>query len=93
MGKFVVLVDEATTSQRDAITSAIKDEGVAWWHWIQYAWLVKDRTERDPAFWRELVKAAAPGVRVVILQVDPINWGCWMPSDAHKWLRETWTTE
>jgi hypothetical protein len=88
--RFVVIVDDAPKASREAITEALKDEGVAWWHWFQSGWLLKDRKERSAAWWRTRLRKASNAHMLVLEIADPARWSGFGNKSAFVWLHTIW---
>jgi hypothetical protein len=92
MRRFVILADdEVSREHRDAITLHIDgDADLDWWHWFHRSWLVKDRKDRTPTEWREIIHAVAPQAEIVILEVEPKGSAYWTEKDSADWIAESW---
>jgi hypothetical protein len=92
MHRLVILVDDdSTKEERDAVTKAIDRMHVEWWHWFHYAWLVKDSRDRPVLFWREVVQALIPNtVGFVVLQVTAQDAAYWINEDGAEWIKDDW---
>lgn len=88
--RLVVITDDASKADRQAITDAIKGAGVAWWHWFQPAWLIKDRQDRSTKWWRDLLTKAAD-THLLILEVsDEADWSGLGKKSHFAWMHTTW---
>ena len=94
--KFIIMIGEAPTKERDAITEYLRDSKYAWWHWLSDSWLVVDTSgEASPLSLTKLIGELAPGVHRLVFEIlGDGNWYGFGPIEKEKnmftWLRETW---
>ena len=94
MNKFVVIVlDEATKQQGDALTELLRLTGFVWWHWFQDIWLVPAVADSitpklmyDAIMGVEVLKKA--NVLVLFFDSPPTYFGQ-APPDSWKWFEHT----
>jgi hypothetical protein len=102
MSKFIILTDNATTEQQDAITTFLQDKG-AWWHWFSNSWLfVTDDPDVDVRSIRDSLKQTKSApllvLRVDVDSSDLYHWaGAAMPKTnnekSYTWLNENWKSD
>lgn len=91
--RFVIVVDQPSASSRQAVTTFIKETGVAWWHWFQDCWLLVDRGGRDAEWWVEAVRSKVANQSVLVIEVPgsaAADWAVFCTPDAQKWLLGSW---
>lgn len=89
--RFVVVVDESTPEDQEAITDAVKaEEGVGWWHWFPQTWLIVDVKGRDAIWWRDKLRLAAPNAHFLVVKATGGVWAAAGTKKALQWLHEQW---
>lgn len=90
MNKFVIIVEDATKTQRDAFTSWLKESPYGFWHYITTMWIVADsKGEMDATSWREKAHEFMPNATIISLQLEGVrDWACMAPEKSFGWLEK-----
>jgi len=68
--RFVVCIDSSTKEQHDLFREFIRNEGLAWWHWVTNVWLLVDRKGQFSASdIRDQVSRCYPNVDALVLEL------------------------
>jgi hypothetical protein len=97
MKHFVVAMADMDDKQSLEVTNIFKDK-VGWWHWINNFWLVIDtRDQLSCVSIRDELSKVAPGVRKIVLEVEPVTWAgagpSTPPNDMFDWIKKSWETK
>lgn len=89
---FVLLVDDATGEQQNAVTDFVKGK-CAYWHHFSDAWLLSVVNEEWTAKEiRDKLHEIVPGANVLVLPVEAKRqWAGRGPEKMFNWLKSTWT--
>lgn len=92
--RFVILVDDATPEQQNAVTLFLKGK-FGYWHHFSDAWLVTTtRDEWNAKTIRDAVQKAVVGPNILVLKVDaPKGWAAYGTEGIFQWLHSTWSTD
>ena len=94
MSRYVIVVDLVTPEQTNALTSFVKAQNVAYWHWLVSAWLIVDasgNTDRDSVWWRDKFRDLLPvTANVLVLNADTGVYAAFAPKESHEWLDKIW---
>ena len=92
--RFIVLVDDATPEQQNAVTLFLKGK-VGYWHHFSDSWLVTTSDPTwSPAKLRDEVRRVVPGPSILVLKVDtPKGWSGFGAKGMFDWLHSTWSKE
>jgi|GEM_PF-2224719 hypothetical protein len=92
MKRFVLLVDDATQEQQNAVTSHFRNKPQGFWHIFSDAWLLMDPTEALTVYsLRDQLKSLVPGATTLVLPIDnAVNWAGFGKTESFKWLNDTW---
>jgi hypothetical protein len=93
MKHFVVIAQDPTVLQQNAIMSHVIEGKYAYWHWISNTWLLKDPNfypQDSAGTLRDKIKAAAPGLIFIAFEVQPTDWGAFSDPKWAEWLEEHW---
>ena len=92
--RFVILVDDATPEQQNAVTLYLKDK-VGYWHHFSDAWLVTTVSEGwSVTKFRDELRNVVKGPGVLVLKIDsPKGWAAFGAKGVFAWLHSTWSTE
>lgn len=99
MNKYFVIMAQTDSKFNDTkITSELKNLGVAWWHWIDGAWLVKSSKDTLKAKdIRNAISKLGVSYRCLVIEVDPIHWAGKGPTSSDnsmfEWLRKNWPVD
>jgi hypothetical protein len=94
MTRLVIVGDNLNSRQLNRITRLIKATKVAWWHRLQFCWLVRDSSERDAKWWRNRLKGVvSPGTILVIEIKGAASWAAMGPPGTFEWLKNSWRAE
>ena len=91
---FMVSIDDnATTEQRDAVTTYVNQlhvtGGVGFWHHLTSTWLIADpRAVLTTAELRDKLLELMPGVSTMVVRVAPAEWATSSQVSGHKWLHD-----
>jgi hypothetical protein len=92
---FSIATSAMSQPQQQALRDALK--GYKWWHWLSNYWLVKDSSETlTAATVRDLFKAACPGGKCLVLDVEPKTWaatGIGKSTPGREWIKANWPPE
>ncbi|AWI50616.1 hypothetical protein DDU33_03510 [Actinobacillus porcitonsillarum] len=90
--KFIVLVDEAfTTDERNTISKYLKDK-FGYWHWIGNAWLLITSRDTDTSqnIRDELIKLVNRGT-IIVLDISNNNgWAGFGNTKKFEWMHKNW---
>ncbi len=95
MAHFIVLVDDATVAQQNAITESFRGKPQGYWHYFSDAWLMVDPTNS----WtveklRDHLRIVVPGATTLVLPIDrPSVWAGFGQTDHFKWLNDVWSKQ
>ena len=98
--RFIVGLDESTAEQNEKFKQYIDEQGLAWWHWIDNFWLLKDSSETlNSEVIRDELGEIYPNVHKIVIELkgDSINdtWSGYGPSGEKRnmfdWLHNTWS--
>jgi len=71
-----------------SLTNAIKNFGIAWWHYLDSVWIVKTR-DKDADNCFEALKPHIDGNdRLLICDVTNSDVNGWLPSKAWEWIKK-----
>jgi hypothetical protein len=92
--RFVILVDDATPAQQNAVTLFLKGK-VGYWHHFSDAWLVASNSgEWTAAKLRDELTKVVSGPSVLVLKIDsPKGWAAFGTKGIFAWLHSTWSTD
>lgn len=92
MRHFIMLVDDATTDQQNAVTKSFRGKPQGFWHIFSDAWLLMDPTNQLTVdSLRDHLKAVVPGAWTLVFPIDrPETWAGYGRSEDFKWLHEVW---
>ncbi len=96
--RFIVAVDSSTKEQNEAFRDCVVEWGVAWWHWLDNAWLICDR---EGVLTADEIRDALYTTHVhescLVVQLDENGgetWSGYGPKgegrNMFNWLRRTW---
>jgi len=95
--RYVVCFDTLDNEKSKEITSAIKEKGLGWWHWIDNLWFITDSRGRFSAVEiRDLLKPFAPNERMIVLEINEKGdtWAGVRANDPEEkmftWFKDTW---
>ena len=95
MKHFVVVAQNPTPIQQNAIMTNVIEGTYAYWHWISNVWLIADHNyyPQDSAqTLRDKIRSAAPGLFFTVFEVQPVDWGGWSDTKWAEWLEQNWKT-
>jgi len=92
--KYVIVIDDGTAQQNDAITVYMQGKGWHVWHWIGNLWLLTGvpLEVRPRVLYEELLRIPTlHDARMIVMKVEgePSYWGN-APADAWTWMTEKW---
>lgn len=92
--RFVILVDDATAGQQNAVTLFLKGK-FAYWHHFSDSWLVTTSNEEwTAAKLRDEIKEVVPGPNFLVLRVDaPKGWAAYGTKGMFEWLHNVWSKD
>lgn len=93
MRHFIMLVDDATVAQQNAVTKSFHGKQQGYWHFFSDAWLLIDPTDSLTVDGlRDHLKAVVPGATTLVLPIDnPKTWSGFGKTNDFKWLHESWS--
>ncbi len=94
----VIILDSATSEEREAVQSAVKQHANGWWHYFGDAWIAGGHT---PVYWQNVLKPLLPDGRssVLILALpegknERKTGGYMIDLDKRmRWIRKTYKGE
>ncbi len=66
--KFVIMVDDSTPEQQNAVTAYLEGKG-GFWHWLSDVWLFATDEEMTCVSIRDRLVEAVPGDHLVVVRV------------------------
>jgi hypothetical protein len=92
MRHFIMLVDDATVAQQNAVTESFRGKPQGFWHIFSDAWLLVDPTNSlSVEQLRDHLNVVVPGATTLVLPIDrPKTWAGFGQSDDFKWVHEVW---
>ena len=93
--RFIILVDDATREQQNAVTLFFKGK-FGYWHHFSDAWLVSTtRDEWTTAKIRDELKSVVPGPNILVLEIEAPNaWAGFGKKGMFDWFREaSWSSD
>jgi hypothetical protein len=88
---FVLVVDDdATVVQRDALTHYLQEEPISFWHHLRNTWLIADPTGAlRTTTLRDKVIELMPTVSVIVFQIDrPLAYSSYASKAGSSWLHK-----
>jgi hypothetical protein len=90
--RFIVGTDTLSKVEEDQFIAFIKEQNVAWWHWLPNFWLIKDSMNKVSA---GALADALPGRCLVMEIYEDIDWMARGGQNAAgkkfwDWLQKTW---
>lgn len=95
MRRFIIVVDDATPTQQDAISKHFQHLRLAFWHRFTDMWLVADPTDNMATDkLRDAVKKATSVQTVIVMKIDnPRAWSSFGNKGDFDWLKTEWVKE
>lgn len=92
MRRFIMIVDDATPEQQNAITKSLEGKPQGFWHYFSDVWLIIDASNTCTTIsLRDHLSQVVPGATTLILPIDNANeWQGFGKQDTFKWLHDTW---
>jgi len=92
MRRFIIVVDDATPTQQDAISNHFQNLRLAFWHRFTDMWLIADPTDSMTTnTLRDAVKRAISVKAVLVMKVDsPTAWASFGNKGDFDWLKTEW---
>ena len=92
MAKYLLVVDQISPVEAQALAKGIAQQGLNWWHWMAPVWLLIDPQGRGTAHWRDFARSTAPSASILVVDVGfGADWSAYLPQNTHKWLHDNWT--
>ena len=90
--RFILVIDNPTKVQQNAVTNFFKNRRLGYWHWFSDIWLLTDsRNTWTAASIRDKVKELAPGTRLLVFMLEGNDtWSGFGKTGMFKWLHNTW---
>ena len=90
---FIVITDNASRKQQDAIRELVKS--MPWWHQTPQAWLLVDRSDTiTPSHLREAIMRVCPTLSFLVFAArmgEPHEaWTGFAPPDWFEWFEKCW---
>jgi hypothetical protein len=94
MKRFMIVIDQAATSDAAAMSLLIDQGKCGWWHWLNDLWLIVDPDDNaSVASWvLKLRKLINTSTKIFIEEVKDGQWSVFAPPASHAWLEESWGT-
>ena len=91
------ITGEISKDKNQAFLQYIRDNNLAWWHWLSNTWLIVDtQSKTDLITLRDKTKEVFEADNLII-QVDKGNWAGFGPNNEDRnmfiWLKENWINE
>ena len=96
MKRFVVLVDDATVVQQNAVTTWLSTTKFGYWHHFTDMWLVVayGTDTWNAALLRDRLLAEVPGATMMVMGVaNAHDWAGFGPPEVFKWVNDTFPVE
>jgi hypothetical protein len=93
MKHFVVVAQNPTVIQQNAIMVNIVQGKYAYWHWISNVWLLADTnfySQETAGTLRDKIRDAAPGLHFTVFEVQPADWAGFSNTEWGEWLDQYW---
>jgi hypothetical protein len=87
--RFVVIARVLPKARR-AITAALREGGVAWWHHFPDSWLICDKQGRTALDWRDVLTEAAPDTHLLVVEAGDAPWAGVLSETELKWIKSSW---
>lgn len=92
---FVVGINNMTNDEAKQFINYIRDQKLAWWHWINNFWLLVDAYDTmSCSEIRDKLNLISHGKRNLVLEVSPKTWSGFGPNSANKdmfkWIKNQW---
>lgn len=89
MGNYLLSVESPPEATANAITATLRQStGLAWWHYLQNAWIIKDNQDRGTAYWFERLMGPEPAHQCIIVEIVDSSWMVYADKRAHGWLQK-----
>lgn len=90
--RFIVIVnDDITAEQENAISDYLKNSGYLTWHWIHNIWLViAQKTKSHPEL-RTEIKQQVKGIKQIIVLPCDGKFAVSLPVEQTEWIRNKWS--
>jgi hypothetical protein len=90
--RFIMMVDDATAQQQDAVTKYLKTTDHGFWHYFSDCWLITDHSDTLTCdVLRDEVNRIMPGKTTLVVQMDnPTQWAGFGQTEHFKWVNEVW---
>jgi hypothetical protein len=94
--RLVVVADDMSRDERDAVTTALRefgkaDNGFFWWHRFPTLWLLVDSASRTASWWRNYLKEFAGSGGYLVFSVGAKSaWAGVVTKEQMKWLHGPW---
>ncbi len=92
--RYVIIVDTENARVSDSIATVIQEQaGMAWWHWMQPAWLIVDELGRGVQWWRDLLSPHVRTAPLLVIHVpqDSSDWASHNRPRKFDWLHDNWS--
>lgn len=91
MKRFILVVDNPTKEQQNAVTQFFKNR-LGYWHWFSDVWLLTDTTNTwTVTSIRDKVRELIPGARLLVFPIaSGTVWAGSGKTEMFKWLHNTW---
>lgn len=92
MKHYVLVANNPTIIQQNAIFNRVIENNYSYWHWISNVWLLADNNfyPTDVETLRDKIRDAAPGLNFTVFEVQPMNWAGWSDQRWAEWLNQFW---
>lgn len=93
MKHFVVVAQNPTVVQQNAMMKNVIEGNYAYWHWISNVWLLADinfYSQDNVGTLRDKIREAAPGLNFTVFEVQPTSWAGFSDVKWAEWLNQFW---
>ncbi|MBS1509836.1 MAG: hypothetical protein JST86_03295 [Bacteroidetes bacterium] len=95
--RYIVCINNSKKEQEEKFIEFLKDNSLAWWHWLPNTWLLSENTGRlSASFIRDAVKEIFDNEYNIVFEISQTNdtWSGFGPSSENKnmfkWLKNNW---
>ena len=92
MRRFLLIVDDATPEQQDAISNYLQNSQQGYWHRFTDVWLIADPTDTlVSSAIRDAMRNVVPKAHMLIFKIDdPNGWSAFGKKGDFEWLKTEW---
>lgn len=93
---FAICLDDPSQAQSEALTRALRNLGVSWWHHLHGLWLIADTEEsRDSGWWWGFAGQIVPEIGLLVFEIkEGARWVARLHGEAAmSWLEKVFNGE